>query len=197
MFDWAGDGAAGGTNALAGRTPDIVVSNYEDGVSPSGMTDGNFTHTNIDNFGNSLDSAFAIDAGAPVTVDHIIYWSSTQYGGDGGSGVFIPDVDFYTSPDNVTYTLRGSVSHTAVTITSPANKLDLSIAPVTARYFKFYCHTRGQWIKHAQAQALVVGAPAVPTFASIAAGKQAELEISSVDNTTDACAGGIVICREV
>lgn len=167
-----------GHNMAMGRTYTKSVAphgNYPDNNN-SELTDGV-----IGSASNYFDSAWQghVNLGAPldVTIDlgssqSLDLFRSYHYE-DTGAGIFKPaSVEILTSPDNVTYTPRGSTpAASAVNDSARIWRYDLAVSPISARYVRFRVTTGGTWLFSTEMSAFLAGADPIAAAAGTNSGQ--------------------------
>lgn len=111
--------------------PDTNGTELTDGVYASGLWQGEPSYQGRR---NKTTYAITIDLGASVSFYHM----SLDFLKEATSNVYLPaSVEFLTSPDNVSFTSRGTVSQLSDPLDAASAPYRLSLgSPVTARYVK-------------------------------------------------------------
>ncbi|MDP9281379.1 MAG: DUF6531 domain-containing protein, partial [Chloroflexota bacterium] len=174
-----------GHNMAMGKTYTESVAphpNYPDNNN-SELTDGTIASgTNFYDSGwqghlgiSSLD--VTIDLGSSPSLDLF----RSYYYDDPGSGIYKPaSVEILTSPDNLSYTTRGTtLAAGAVNDSGRLWRYDLAVSPVSARYVRFRVTAGGTWLFSTEMSAYLAGADPIAAAAGTNSG-QTKTYVTSV-----------------
>lgn len=170
-------GYTGGVNLALAKTYTESVAphpNYPDNGNAE-LTDGT-----IGSATSFTDPAWQGHLNLAAPLEQTIDLGSSQplglmrsyYYHDPGNGIYKPaSVEILTSPDNFTYTSRGStLAASAVNDTGALWHYDLSLSSVSARYVRFKSTSGGSWLFSTEAQAFMTGAAPLAASAGTNAG---------------------------
>ncbi|HEY6202469.1 MAG TPA: RHS repeat-associated core domain-containing protein [Candidatus Limnocylindria bacterium] len=154
--------------------PDNNNSELTDGTIASGTSfydSGWQGHLGI----GSLD--VTIDLGSSQSLDLF----RSYYYDDPGSGIYRPaSVEILTSPDNLSYTTRGTtLAAGALNDSGRLWRYDLAVSPVSARYVRFRVTAGGTWLFSSEMSTYLAGADPIAAAAGTNSG-QTKTYVTSV-----------------
>ena len=166
--------------------PDNNNSELTDGTIASGLNfydSGWQGHYGI----SSLD--VTIDLGSSQSLDLF----RSYYYDDPGSGIYRPaSVEILTSPDNLTYTTRGSTpAANAVNDSAQLWRYDLAVSPVSARYVRFRVTSGGTWLFTTEMSAYLAGGDPIAAAGGTNSGQTKAYTESVVPSASYPDTGGI------